>query len=442
MTWSDPKYPSGITKWKIRVEASRIMAKASRVFQVFAKPAGPLCNLECRYCYYRKKEGVLGPMSEDLLETFILQHIEASSTPEIRFSWHGGEPTILGIEYFHKIVALQRKHQPAGIRILNGLQTNGTLLDDAWCRFLAAEGFGVGLSLDGPREFHDRYRLTKKGGPTYDLAMNGLRLLQEYQIPYDILCVVHAGNVGHPLEVYRFFKSVGAAYLGFLPLVEFRTDGGGPSERTVPAEAYGDFLCTLFDEWLNEDIGRIRVQIIEETVGTALGQEQGLCIFRPTCGDIPVVEHAGDFYCCDHFVDAEHRPGNIRDTALVDLLESPLQRAFGQAKKDRLPRFCRDCGVLAMCHGGCPKDRFLQTPDGEEGLNYLCAGYKRFFTHCQPFIAQLAALRQGENLSQPERPGAVLQGGFRGKMGRNDPCPCGSGKKYKKCCLGRTKPEA
>ena len=387
------------------------MVKASREFQVFVKPAGSVCNLECRYCYYLKKEDLYGKgesfrMPDDILEEYIAQHIDASSTPVIRFSWHGGEPTVLGVDYFRKVVALQRTHQPPGKRISNGIQTNGSLLDEEWCRFLAAEGFAVGVSLDGPKELHDRYRVDKRQEPTHERAMRGYKLLRQHGIPCDILCVVHAGNVRYPLEVYRFFKEIGANYVGFLPLVESRPDRRGVSDRTAPAEAFGDFLCAIFDEWLSKDIGRVKVQIFEEAVATAFGREHALCIFRKTCGDIPVVEHNGDFFSCDHFVDAEHRLGNIRETPLVELLESPSQRAFGQAKLDGLPRFCKACEVLTMCNGGCPKDRFLRTPDGEDGLNYLCAGYKRFFTHCRPFVAELAALWQrqqieGETMSAP-----------------------------------------
>ncbi len=418
------------------------MVKASREFQVFAKPIGSVCNLECRYCYYLKKErlyrkGESFRMPDNILEDYIAQHIDASDAPVINFSWHGGEPTVLGLDYFRKIVALQRKHQPPGRQIRNGIQTNGTLLDEDWCRFLSVEGFGVGLSLDGRRELHDLYRVSKKQEPTHEQAMRGYTLLQKYRIPFDILCVVHDRNVRHPTEVYQFFKQIGARYLGFLPLVEVQPDGGSVSDRTVPAEAFGAFLCRIFDEWLSQDIGHVKVQIFEEAIGTAFGQEHALCIFRKTCGDIPVIEHNGDFFPCDHFVDLEHRLGNIRETSLVELLESPSQRAFGQAKLDGLPLFCKACEVLAMCNGGCPKDRFLRTPDGKGGLNYLCAGYKRFFTYSRPFIAELSTLWQQQNREgqMSRAPDGATR--ISAKTGRNDPCPCGSGRKYKKCCLGK-----
>jgi len=419
------------------------MAKASREFQVFAKPGGSICNLDCHYCYYLKKEhlypkGESFRMPDSILEEYIIQHIDASSGPVINFSWHGGEPTILGLDYFRKIVALQRKHQPPNQRITNGMQTNGTLLDEDWCRFLAAEGFAIGLSLDGPQEMHDRYRVTKGQTPTHRQAMRGYKLLRQHRIPCDILCVVHAQNVQHPTQVYRFFKEIKAQYVEFLPLVEPQPDEeGGVSQRTVPAEALGNFLCAIFDEWKIQDIEQVKVQIFEEAARTAFGQEHALCIFRKTCGDVPVIEHNGDFFSCDHFVNAGHRLGNIQEAPLVDFLESPRQRTFGQAKWDTLPRYCQACEVLDMCHGGCPKDRTLHTPDGEAGLNYLCAGYKRFFTHCQPFIAELSALwrRQPLERQMPLTQTKGTQG--NSKTGRNDPCPCGSGRKYKKCCLSK-----
>ena len=419
------------------------MIKASREFQVFAKPAGAICNLGCRYCYYLEKEhlypeGESLRMADDILEEYIVQHISAFPGSVIRFSWHGGEPTVLGLDYFRKIVALQRKHRPASRRILNGIQTNGTLLDEDWCRFLAAEGFAVGLSLDGPQEMHDRYRVTKNQKPTHEQVMRGYELLRRHRISCDILCVVNAHSVQYPTQVYRFFKQIEAKYVTFLPLVEPQPGAqGGVSHRTVPADALGVFLCAIFDEWRDRDVGRIKVQIFEEAARTAFGQEHALCIFRKTCGDIPVIEHNGDFFPCDHFVDAEHCPGNIQETPLVELLESPTQRAFGQAKLDTLPRYCRTCEVRDMCNGGCPKNRFLQTPDGEEGLNYLCEGYKSLFTHCQPFVAELAAVWHRSNAEQQTPLTRDIDARISPRTGRNDPCPCGSGLKYKKCCLGK-----
>lgn len=418
------------------------MAGASREFQVFVKPVGSLCNLACRYCYYLEKEQLYPPaeavrMPEDLLEEYIVQHIDASPEATVRFSWHGGEPTLLGLDYFRNIVALQRRHQPTGRSIANGIQTNGTLLNEDWCRFLAGEDFAVGLSLDGPQSMHDRYRVTKNRESTYEQTIRGYELLRQHGINCDILCVVNAHNVRHPTRVYRFLRQIGARYITFLPLVEPRPAAeSGASRRSVPADAWGAFLCAVFDEWVAQDIGQVEVQVFEEAARSAFGQEHALCIFRETCGDIPVIEHNGDFYSCDHFVDAEHRLGNIREQPLVELLESSAQRAFGRAKLDGLPGYCRACDVRDMCNGGCPKDRFLRTRDGEPGLNYLCAGYKRFFTSCKPFVAALAALRPGPAPAQhvPSAPAADRPSA---NTGRNDPCPCGSGRKYKNCCLNR-----
>jgi len=419
------------------------VVKASREFQIFAKPAGALCNLDCHYCYYLQKESLYPEaksfqMTADVLEDYIVQQIAISPGPEILFSWHGGEPTTLGLDYFRRIVELQRKHQPNGNRVLNSIQTNGVLLTDEWCRFFAGEKFGVGLSLDGPPAMHDAYRLTKDRKATHRQVMRAYRLLRQQKIPVDLLCVVHARNVRHPLEVYRFFKEIEAQYISFIPLVEPQpASPGGVSERTAPAEAFGAFLCAIFDEWVRQDIGRIIVQSFEEAARPALGLDHSLCIFRPTCGDVPVIEHNGDFYQCDHFVTPEHRLGNIRETPLLELLESPAQLAFGRAKQESLPRYCRECDVLGMCNGGCPKDRIIRTPEGEPCLNYLCAGYRLFFSHCRPYTERMAALRWAGN------PPELLMQQLRAeaaralpKAGRNDPCPCGSGRKYKKCCLG------
>jgi uncharacterized protein len=411
------------------------MVKASRDFQVFVKPVGAACNLACDYCYYLSKGGLyaqadVARMPLDVLESYIRQQIEACPAEVIRFAWHGGEPTILGLAYFRRIVALQHKYQPRGQRIVNGIQTNGTLLDEEWCRFLAQEGFTVGLSLDGPEDIHDLHRRGKGGRPTYRQVMRGFDLLQIHGVATDILCVVTAQSVRQPQRVYRFFRQIGAEYIGLLPLVEHRPGAAGAvSPDSVPAEDFGHFLCTIFDEWQQRDIGRIKVEIFEEATRTAFGLEPAVCIFKPTCGDVPVIERNGDFYACDHFVDPKHRLGNILETHLGKLLESPVQRSFGRAKQKALPRCCRICDVRVVCNGGCPKDRFIMTPHGEPGLNYLCAGYKRFFTHCKPFLAALAVLQRTR--SQPEVESV------NPKIGRNSPCPCGSGRKYKKCCLGK-----
>jgi len=374
------------------------MSAVSHEFQIFVKPVGPICNLSCRYCYYLEKErlyprGESFRMSDEVLESYIRQHIEAFPGGVVNFSWHGGEPTILGLDYFRNILRLQRKHRVGNMRIVNGIQTNGTLLDEEWCRFLGEEGFYVGLSLDGPRDIHDRYRLTKDGRTTYEEVIRGYNLLRKHCVQTELLCVVNAYNARFPLKVYRFFKEIGAKYITFLPLVQ--PPLGAPSSVSsisVQPEEWGRFLCAIFDEWVEEDVDRVRVQIFEEAFRVAVRQEHSLCIFRPTCGDVPVLEHNGDFYACDHFVDPRHLLGNIKETSLATLLEDSRLREFGQYKLRSLPRCCRECEVMEMCNGECPKNRFLMTPDGEPGLNYLCAGYKRFFTHCRPFVSEVASL--------------------------------------------------
>lgn len=408
------------------------MTKTANDFQIFAKPAGSRCNLDCSYCYYLQKNSLLAGdpaprMTEDLLERYIVGHIGAHPGPTVRFSWHGGEPTLLGIDYFRRIVALQEKHCPPHKmkKIANGIQTNGTLLDDDWGRFLARHRFAVGLSLDGPKEIHDVYRVNRQGTGTHDAAMRGYQSLVEHRIPTDILCVVNDYNVMFPLQVYRFFKSIGVKYLSFLPLVERAGEGVG--DRTVPPEAFGAFLCTIFDEWLAEDIGTVKVQIFEEATRTAFGQDHSLCLFRPTCGDIPVVEYNGDVYVCDHFALPARRVGNIAATPLAEILGSDRLAAFGAAKRTSLSQTCKSCEVLAMCNGECPKNRFVTGANGTEKENYLCAGYRLFFNHCAPFIQAVAA--------QWRQPAAASRRPVPDDTGRNEPCPCGSGRKYKKCCL-------
>ncbi len=418
--------------------------KRSREFQIFAKPAGALCNLDCGYCYYLEKQALYPQagsfhMAPDLLERYIVQHIETSPGDVIRFSWHGGEPTTLGIDYFRKIVELQQRHVPSGKQVKNALVTNGILLSEEWCDFLSAEGFAVGLSLDGPAEVHDVYRVTKNNQPTHARVMRGLELLKRYQVPFDILCVVSDVSVRYTKGIYRFFKEIGATYVGFLPLVERRDDLSGGVERfAVPAEGYGDFLISIFDEWVRQDIGRILIQNFDEAARPIRDLEHSLCIFRETCGDIPAIEHNGDVYSCDHFVDAEHLLGNIREDRLPDLLYGPQHARFGNLKRESLPDYCLKCEVLSMCNGGCPKDRFVETPDGQPGLNYLCPAFKRFFSHCRPVFERLVPLWKtgatAEHLmatARGERKAATP------RVGRNDLCPCGSGRKYKRCCMGR-----
>ena len=421
------------------------MLAAAREFQVMVKPIGAVCNLDCRYCYYLSKKDLYpaaGPsrMADELLELYIVQHIAASPAESILFSWHGGEPTVLGLDYFRHIVELQRKHRPAGREILNGIQTNGTLLDEAWCRFLAAEKFFVGLSLDGPKELHDRYRTDKQERPTHKSVLQAFRLLQRYRVHCDVLCVVHDQNVRQPAAVYRYFKEIGARFLQFLPLV-VRHGENGYSAQSVSASAYGAFLCAIFDEWVHKDVGLMHIQNFDEATRPFLNMQHALCVSSPTCGNIVVLEHNGDVYSCDHFVDPAHRLGNICETALAELLESPALLEFGRNKRDRLPGDCKRCEVLDLCNGGCPKDRLERTAQGEEGLNHLCAGLKQFYTHSRPYLQSLAwHRRSGESMANFMRSLKTQAAATTYRASRNDPCPCGSGKKYKQCCLAKQAP--
>ena len=367
----------------------------SREFQIFVKPVGAASNLRCSYCYYTGRKELYPSgrsviMSDDILEEYIKQHIDASTDETIMFSWHGGEPSLAGLDFFRKAVKLQKKHLPAGHAVINGIQTNGTLLDDNWCRFLSAENFLVGISMDGPEEFHDKYRLSVTGGSTFRQVMRGYELLKKHEITSEILCVLNSHNTGHPLTVYDFFKELGAEFMTFLPLVEPKPDScSGVSPDSVNALEFGNFLISVFDIWVARDIGKIKIQIFEEAARTAFSQEHTLCIFKVSCGGVPVVEHNGDFYSCDHFVNKEHFLGNIKDVSLAEFLDSPEQKAFGQAKSLKLPGYCMKCNVKEMCNGECPKNRFIFTHDGEPGLNYLCPGYKLFFNHCRPFVEAL-----------------------------------------------------
>lgn len=364
-------------------------------FQVFAKPVGAHCNLACSYCYYLDKDNTptldgVKQMSVEVLEIYIQQHIQASAEATVFFSWHGGEPTLAGLDYFRQIVQLQKKYLPENRKALNGIQTNGTLLSKDWCQFLKAENFIVGISLDGPEQFHSAHRFHRSGRSAFAEVLRGFQLLKKYEIPCEILCVVNAQNVRYPLEVYRFFKSLGAQFLTFIPLVELSSEKNEVTKRTVPAKTFGEFLCTIFDEWKASDIGTIQVQLFEEALRTAFGLEHSLCIFKPVCGRVPVVERNGDFYSCDHFVTPEYKIGNITEKTLSEMIESAEQKEFGAHKLSSLPNVCLRCEVRNFCNGACPKDRFIHTPEGKPGLNYLCDGYKLFFNHCRPFVEQVA----------------------------------------------------
>jgi uncharacterized protein len=425
-------------------------------FHVLAKPIGPICNLDCKYCFYLEKESLYPQvekwaMSDQVLESYIRQYIEAHDTPVVNFAWQGGEPTLLGVDYFRNLVQIQKKYAD-GKQIANAFQTNGVLLNDAWAEFFLEYQFLIGISIDGPRELHDAYRVDKGGQPTFDRVMRGIETLQRHKVDFNTLTTVHRANADSPLEVYRFLRDNGSGYMQFIPIVEriahqvteeglrlISPDFAGPAKVapwSVVPRHFGKFLCTIFDEWVRRDVGRTFVQLFDISLELWTGMEASLCIFRKQCGAALAIEHSGDLYSCDHFVYPENRLGNIMESAMAALAGSEQQQRFGEAKESTLPRYCRECDVRFACNGECPKHRFLTTPDGEPGLNYLCAGYKMFFHHVDPYMrfmaAELAAQRAPANVMRwlAEEDARARQG----KTGRNDPCPCGSGRKFKQCC--------
>lgn len=427
-----------------------------------AKPAGPACNLDCTYCFYTEKTALFPKrspfrMSESVLEEFIRQYIETASLPELAFAWQGGEPTILGVDYFREIVRLQKKYA-GGKTITNAIQTNGVLLDDEWARFLSEYRFLVGISIDGPQRLHDAFRRDAAGNPSFGRVMKGLETLKRHNVEFNTLTVVNLKNVRHPLEVYGFLKDIGSRFHQYIPLVEREPDSrarelglslAAPSdpgkeeqqevsvtEWSVRPESYGRFLIAVFDEWVRHDVGSIFVQQFDNALSAWFQGEGSLCVYRETCGDAMVIEHDGTVYSCDHFVYPEYALGNILEQDLAILARSGKQRAFGEKKRDALPSSCRECEFLFACHGGCPKHRFTKTPDGEPYLNYLCEGYRLFFRHAAPYMETMCSLLENrrppshimEMLKERESSPAPKR-----KIGRNDPCPCGSGKKYKHC---------
>lgn len=416
-------------------------------FHVMLKPRGPICNLECDYCYFLSKErlypGSRFHMGNELLETYTRQYMAAQQVPEVTFGWQGGEPLLMGLDFYRRAVAYQEQYKRPGMTVRNSIQTNGTLLDDAWCAFFKEHDFLVGISIDGPQPLHDAYRVDKGGRPTFIRVLAGLRLLQKYDVPFNILCTVHAANADHPLEVYRFFRDeLATSFIQFIPIVERDNqsgfqEGDRVTSRSVTAEQYGAFLNAVFDEWVRRDVGRVFVQIFDVALAAWSGQRPGLCIFEETCGQALALEHNGDLYACDHFVEPDYRLGNIDEDLLIDLQTSDRQRQFGQAKQDTLPQYCLECDVRFICNGGCPKNRFTETRGGEPGLNYLCAGYRAFFRHIGPAMRFMAAqLRE-------RRPPALVMAWVREQdrqavarfegVGRNELCPCGSGRKFKQC---------
>jgi uncharacterized protein len=378
---------------------------SATAFNIMIKPRGAICNLGCKYCYYLEKEALYPNsnfrMDEKTLEMFTRQYLEAQSMPEVNFIWQGGEPMLMDLAFYQRAVALQEKYRKPGIRINNLLQTNGTRLDDSWCRFFKRNNFLVGLSLDGPRQIHNIYRLEKGGQPTFDKIMAGLRRLKSHQVEFNLLTAVHAANVEYPLRIYRFLRDqVGTRFIQFIPIVEHTKELDGPgyhlSDQSVTGEKYGQFLIAVFDEWIRRDVGCVFVQHFDVALGLWYGQPASLCVFGQTCGRALVLEHNGDLYACDHFVDDNHLLGNIQTQNMTDLVNSREQIQFGRDKSETLPRSCLVCEMRFACNGGCPKNRILRTPDGKSGLNYLCEGYKAFFTHIDgPMKEMVNLLRQG-----------------------------------------------
>lgn len=390
---------------------------------VMVKPAGPVCNLACKYCYYLEKKNIYDSgspqgrfqMSESLLEEFVRQYIQSQTMPQVLFTWHGGEPLLRPLSFYKKAVELQKKYA-AGRQIDNCIQTNGTLLTEEWCEFLKENGWLVGISIDGPEDFHDEYRLTGGGSPTFRKVMRGIGLLNDHGVEWNGMAVVNDFNADYPLEFYRFFKEIGCRYIQFAPIVErIKMHGDGRhlasamdkeelplAGMSVTPAQWGDFLCAIFDEWVRSDVGKYFVQIFDATLANWVGEQPGVCFMAKTCGHAGVMEHNGDVYTCDHFVFPDYKLGNIKEKTLTEMMYSEKELAFGAAKRADLPGQCLECDYLFACNGECPKNRFAKTSSGEPGLNYLCSGYRKFFEHAAPYMdfmkRELAAKRPPANV--------------------------------------------
>jgi uncharacterized protein len=426
-------------------------------FQVMLKPAGPACNLACTYCYYLEKKNLFDgsgalKMSDTLLEEYTRQFIDANQIPVVTFTWQGGEPTLMGLDFFRKAIEYQDKYK-GDKQIENAFQTNGTRLDDEWCSFFRENNILVGISIDGEEHNHDTYRKTVSGGGTFRRTMKGIELLHKHRVEFNTLSCVNAYNARYARETYRFLKKIGSGFIQFLPVVERETDpatnsgmrlaspksepGTTATGWSVDPKEFGKFLISVFDEWVRNDVGRYFVQIFDTTLANFVGEMPGVCVFSETCGDALVMEHNGDVFACDHFVFPEYYLGNINTTPLIDMVKSQRQFDFGIEKRNTLPRYCLQCDVRYACHGECPKHRFSLTPDGKPGLNYLCHGYKDFFHYVEPYMEYMA-----KELKNKRPPANVMQW-IKNRENqvvkqpvpeRNGPCPCGSGKKFKNCC--------
>ena len=371
---------------------------------VMLKPAGAHCNLACKYCYYLEKNNLYQNtprhlMSDEMLEQFTREYIEAQTMPQVLFTWHGGEPLMRSIDFYKKALALQKKYAH-GKQIDNVIQTNGTLLTDEWCEFFAKNHWLVGISIDGPQEYHDHYRVTPAGKPSWEKVMQGISLLKKHRVEWNAMAVVNAYNAEHPLEFYHFFRDNGCQYLQFTPIVERltehedgRTLASLADDREIPLadasvtpQQWGNFLCTIFDDWVRHDVGKTFVEIFDCTLANWMGVLPGICAYSKECGHAGVMEHNGDVYSCDHFVFPEYKLGNIRDQSLIDMLYGEKQQAFSRLKHTSLPRQCKECDMEFACHGECPKNRFEKDKYGEPGLNYLCQGYYQYYTHVAPYM--------------------------------------------------------
>ena len=444
----------------IVVVADRVIdapADAPGAFHLLAKPTGAVCNLDCSYCFFLSKQmlypGSRFRMADDLLETYIRQLIDAhAQSPVVEIAWQGGEPTLMGLDFFRRSVELVDQYLRSDQRPVYTMQTNGTRLDESWAEFLKEHDFLVGISLDGPRHIHDTYRLTRGGRGSFDQVMRGLGQLRAGGVEFNVLTTVHAANERLGVEVYRFLRDdCEARFLQFIPVIERVAEADAGSEvpwsswrdrplytqsgeivtvRSVSPAGYGRFLIDVFEEWVRRDIGEVYVQMFDTTLANWVGERPGMCVHCETCGLALALEHSGDLYSCDHFVEPRYLLGNISDRPLADLVRSEKQRRFGLDKRDTLPSYCRECEVRFACHGGCPKDRFTQTPDGEPGLNYLCPSFKRFFHHVEePMRLMTRLLERGRAPSELMR----LYAARDGRRGRNEPCTCGSGRKWKYC---------
>ena len=399
-------------------------APFAKPMYVMLKPVGSKCNLDCDYCYYLEKENLYEKknpvMSEDLLERFIKQYIESQTMPEIMFTWHGGETLMRPLSFYKRAIELQKQYG-RGRHIENSIQTNGTLLNDEWCKFFKENNFLVGISIDGPKEFHDEYRRDKMGRPSFHRVMRGIELLKKHEVEFNCLAVVNDYNVDYPIEFYNFFKEIGCQYIQFTPIVERirkdntisllklatarqRADEVDLAPYTVPADKWGNFLCAVFDEWVKEDVGKIFIQIFDSTLANWVGEQPGVCTMAKTCGHAGAMEFNGDVYSCDHFVFPEYRLGNINSKSLTSMMYSDEQLKFGNDKFDSLPQQCRECDFLFACYGECPKNRFIKDKYGNDGLNYLCQGYYQFFSHVAPYMdlmkKELQAQRPPANVMQ------------------------------------------